>query len=68
MTWTYTSDSCGYMLYKDGNPVEGARTLGTRTHTSDGRRRARQNVRKDIAMHRDTAKRICEERNRLCPA
>lgn len=67
MTWTYTSDSCGYMLFKDGKSAGGARTMGTRTHTSDGRRRAWQNVRKDIAENRATAKRICEERNKQCP-
>ena len=63
MTWTYTSDSCGYMLYKDGEPCGGARTLGTATHTSDGRRRNHRAIKADIEMHAATAKRICDQRN-----
>lgn len=61
--WTFTSDSCGYMLYLDGKPQGGARTNGTATHTADGRVRHWKHRRADIKMHRDTAKRICDERN-----
>ena len=61
--WTYTSNSCGYMLYLDGKPQGGAGTLGSRTHTSDGRRRHWTHIKADIKMHADTARRMCEERN-----
>ena len=61
--WTFTSDSCGYVLFKDGVPQDGARTLGTRTHTSDGRRRHWKHVQADIKMYRETAQRLCAERN-----
>ncbi len=61
--WTYTSDSCGYMLYKDGVAQGGAATLGTATHTSDGRRRSPSVRRKDTEMHRATAQRLCAEHN-----
>jgi hypothetical protein len=61
--WTFTSDSCGYMLYRDGVPQGGARTLGTATHTSDGRVRHWKHRRADIKMHHETAERICRERN-----
>ena len=63
--WTFTSDSCGYMLYLDGKPQGGARTLGTATHTSDGRRRAWQHIRADIKMFHDEAQNICAQRNTL---
>ena len=61
--WTYTYDSCGYMLFCDGKPQGGARTLGTATHTSDGRRRAWQHRRADLKANGETAKRECEKRN-----
>jgi hypothetical protein len=61
--WTYTSDSCGYMLFHDGKPQGGARTLGTATHTSDGRRRHWRHVKADREENAKTAKRICDERN-----
>lgn len=54
--WTYTSDSCGYMLFKDGVAQGGARTLGTATHTSWGKRRHPANIKKDREMHAATAK------------
>ena len=66
--WTYASDACGYMLFKDGVAQGGARTLGTATHTSDGRRRHYKAVVKDRAMHRETAQRICTERNKETPS
>jgi len=63
LEWTYTSDSCGYMLYKAGIPQGGARTLGTATHTSDGRRRSYVIRKADSQMHSATAARICHVRN-----
>ena len=62
--WTYTSDSCGYTLFLDGQQKEGARTLGTATHTSDGRRRNPKAIKADRKMHAETAARICAERNK----
>jgi hypothetical protein len=59
--WTFTSDSCGYMLYRNGAPQGGARTLGTATHTSDGRIRTWQVRKADIKMHAETAARLCVE-------
>jgi hypothetical protein len=61
--WTYESDSCGYMLYFDGKPQGGARTLGTATHTSDGRVRHWKHRLADLKMHAETASRECERRN-----
>lgn len=63
--WTFTSDSCGYILYLDGKPQGGAGTLGTATHTEDGRRRAWQHVRADLKMFHDEAQSICNRRNAL---
>lgn len=63
--WTFTSNSCGYMLYLDGKPQGGVRTLGTATNTSDGRRRSRQNRKADMAMFREDAQRECDRRNAL---
>lgn len=54
MTWTYTADSCGYMLFKDGVSQGGASTLGTATHTSDGRIRHWNQL---------YAKSVCDQRN-----
>lgn len=59
--FTYESNSCGYMIKCDGKPLGGARTLGTRTRTSWGSRRSWQAVRADIAMHGETARRLCAE-------
>ena len=61
--WTYRSDSCGYMLYFDGKPVRGARTNGTATHTSDGRRRHWKHVRADALMHSEQAATQCARLN-----
>lgn len=61
--WTYTSDSCGYMLFLDGIPQGGARTRGTATHTSDGRARHWKHRKADMKMHAETARRLCNERN-----
>ncbi len=63
--WTFTSDSCGYMLYFDGKPQGGARTLGTATHTSDGRLRHWRHRRADAKANAETARRECEQRNAL---
>ena len=63
MDWTYTSDSCGYMLFYKGKPVRGARTLGTATHTSDGRIRHWRHRRADVKMHADQARRQCDDLN-----
>ena len=63
MPWTYTSSSCGYMLYRDGVPQGGAGTLGTATHTADGRRRHWSHVKADIKMHAESAKRQCDVNN-----
>ncbi len=62
-TWTYTSDSCGYMLYCDGAPQGGARTMGTATRTSDGRVRHWKHRRADIKENAETARRQCEINN-----
>lgn len=64
MKWTYISDSCGYTLFKDGIMQGGARTLGTATHTSDGRRRSWQARKADMKMHREQAARQCAIRNK----
>ncbi len=61
--WTFTSDSCGYMLYYKGVPQGGVGTLGTATHTSDGRRRHWRHIAADRREHYDSAKRICDQRN-----
>lgn len=62
-SWTFTSDSCGYTLYLDGKPQGGARTMGTATHTSHGRRRYWGHIRADVKMFREQAERVCAERN-----
>jgi hypothetical protein len=51
--FTYTSNSCGYTLFKDGAAVGGAMTLSTATHTSDGRVRHWRHRRADIKMFRE---------------
>lgn len=61
--WTYTSNATGYMLFKDGIPQFGASTLGTATHTADGKRKAWQNIRADIKENAETAKRRCDDLN-----
>lgn len=61
--WTFTSNSTGYMLYKDGVPMGGARTLGTATHTTDGRIRHWRNKRADIKMFADQGRTECARRN-----
>lgn len=61
--WTFTSDSCGYTLYLDGKPQGGARTMGTGTRTSDGRRRHWAHRRADVKMYREQAERHCAQRN-----
>jgi hypothetical protein len=61
--WTFTSDSCGYMLFLDGKPQGGAGTRGTASHTIDGRVRHWKHRRADAAEYHDTAARICRERN-----
>jgi len=66
--WTFTSDSCGYVLLKDGAPQGGVGTLGTASHTGDGRVRAWQHRRADAKMYREAAKRECDKRNSKEPA
>lgn len=66
--WTFTSDSCGYMLYRNGIPQGGARSLGTASHTSDGRVRHWKHRRADVKMHAETAQRECDRRNAQEPA
>lgn len=61
--WTFTSDECGYMLFKDGKPQRGVRTRGTRTHTEDGKRRAWQHVRGDFKRYREEAQKECDRLN-----
>lgn len=61
--WTYTADSLGYMLFCDGLPQGGARSLGTVSHTSDGRVRHWKHRQADTKAHAETARRICNERN-----
>ena len=63
MKWTFTSDSCGYMLFKDGVAQRGGRTLGTATHTADGIRRHYKNRIADIKMYRESAQRQCDIEN-----
>ena len=62
---TFTSGSCGYMLFKDGVAQGGASTLGTPTHTSAGKRKHPKTVAADRAMHRATAQRLCDEKNKV---
>lgn len=59
--FTWQADSCGWTVYCNGKALGGARTLGTATRTADGRPKHWRNREKDIAMHRDTARRTCEE-------
>lgn len=61
--WTYTSTATGYMLYKNGVPQGGAGTLGTVSHTSDGRRKHWRNVQKDREMFAAQAKAQCDRNN-----
>ena len=61
--WTYTSNSCGYMLYKDGKPVRGAGTDSTSTHTRDGRIRHWRHRQADVKMFAETGRRECEKLN-----
>ena len=61
VTFTYEADSLGYMIYCNGKPLGGARSAGTRTHTSWGSRRSWQAVRADSKMHAETARRECDE-------
>lgn len=61
--WTFKSDSLGYMLFKDGEPQGGARSLGSYSHTSDGRVRHWKHRRADAKMHAETAQRECDRRN-----
>lgn len=63
--WTYTSGSCGYTLFNDGVSQGGAKTLGSATHTSAGKRKHPKTVAADRAMHRATAQRLCDERNKV---
>lgn len=62
--WTYTSNSCGYMLYKDGKPMGGAGTNSTPTHTKDGRIRHWQHRRADAKMFAEIGQRECDKRNK----
>lgn len=61
LSFTYTSDSLGYMIYCNGKPLGGARSSGTATRTSWNTRRAWQNIRADLKMFVETARRTCEE-------
>lgn len=61
--WTYTSDSCGYTLFKDGVSQGGARTMGTATHTADGKRRSQQAIKADRKMFAESARRQCDVLN-----
>ncbi len=61
--WTFTSDSKGYMLFKDGVPQGGAGTMGSETHLANGKRRPWQHRRADVKMFHDTAKRQCDAKN-----
>ena len=51
--YTYSSNSCGYTVFKDGAAVGGATTLGTATHTCDGHVRHWRHRRADFKMFRD---------------
>lgn len=51
------------MIYFDGIPQYGTRSLGTATRTAYGRTKHWRNVQKDIAIHKETAARECERRN-----
>lgn len=66
--WTFTSNSCGYMLYKNGEPQGGVGTMGTATHTSDGRRRSWQARKADVNMYAETAQRLCKKNNQKSQA
>lgn len=61
--WTYTADSLGYMLYKDGKPVRGARSMGSYSRTRDGRVRHWKHQIADAKMHKETAERECARLN-----
>ncbi|MFK4706012.1 hypothetical protein ABIC83_002851 [Roseateles asaccharophilus] len=61
--WTFTSNSCGYMLFKNGEPQGGAGTLGTATHTRDGRARHWKHRRADSGMFKAAGQRECDRRN-----
>lgn len=52
--WTFTSDSMGYMLFKDGKPMGGAGVL----HRPHGR-----HSKANAKMFREDAERECAKRN-----
>lgn len=49
--FTFTYNSRGYMLYGNGKPLGGARSMPS------GRRRAWQSIRADLKMHAESARR-----------
>lgn len=57
---TFTYNSTGYMIYRDGKPIGGVGTRGTASHTSDGRKRHWKHRRADLLMYRDQAQRECD--------
>ena len=63
--WTYTSDSCGYMLFRNGIPQGGARILGTATHTSEGKIRHWKHRRADIKENAEIAQLLCNQKNAM---
>jgi hypothetical protein len=58
--WTYTSNSTGYMLFKDGVPQGGA---GTIDNDHAKRKRNWQHIRADVRIFAEAAKRECDKRN-----
>lgn len=61
--WTFTSCSTGYTLFKNGERQGGAGTLGTSTHTRDGRVRHWRHRRADAEMFKAAGQRECNVRN-----
>ena len=61
--WTFASDSCGYTLFLDGERMDGVGTMGTGTHTADGRIRHWRHRAADLKMYYEQAQRECERRN-----
>jgi hypothetical protein len=51
------------MLYFNGKPLGGAGTMGTATHTTDGRRRYWAHIQADAKENAAIAKRRCTQLN-----
>ena len=62
--WTYSSNSCGYMLYYKDKAIMGAASGGTVTHTADGRVRHWRHRVADVKMYAQQAQAECARLNK----